>query len=69
MPFPEPDQLGTTPAIGDMQTESVAPPASNPPSSLLTEEPGTMAVPGGSQSDVEMPPAEAYLQGWGSFQQ
>ena len=35
----------------------------------MTEELGTRAVQGGFQSDVGMPPAEAYFQGLGGFQQ
>jgi hypothetical protein len=62
VPFPESDELGTTPTNGGMRTNSVAPPTYNPPSSSLIKEPGNMAVPGGFQFDVGMPPAEAHLQ-------
>jgi hypothetical protein len=67
VPFPGVDEFRTTPKVGEIQKESVAPSACNPPSSSLTEEPETMAVPGGFEFDSEMSPAEAYLQGLGGF--
>ena len=67
VPFSGIDEFRATPTIGDMQEESVAPPARNPPSSSLTKEPETMAVPSGVEFDLEMSPAEAYLQGLGGF--
>jgi hypothetical protein len=59
VPFPEVGKLETTPTIGDVQAESVAPPAYNLVSSCRIN-----PMPEGFQMVEGMTHAEAYLQGF-----
>jgi hypothetical protein len=64
VPFPEVDELGTTPAIGDIRAASMPPLACNPPSSSWIKEPEITAVPDGFHFVEGMTLADAYLQGF-----
>jgi hypothetical protein len=64
VPFPEVDELWTTPAIGDIRAQSMPPPACNTPSSSWIKEPEITAVPDGFQFVEGMTLADAYLQGF-----
>lgn len=63
VPFPEVEELWTTPAIGGFRAESMPPLACNPPSCSWMKAPEIMAVPDGFHFVEGMTLADAYLLG------